>query len=495
MTSSVEARTGVYHDSVSLMQVSRRVSLVKGVETALVAMGTGLNLDMLTQMGFAVPAGIGPDDLVVAVRAADPASLARAQAELERALDETVAAGAGRSDDVPARTSGSAAHRVAATVALISVPGRYAFTESLDALEAGLNVMIFSDNVSLSEEVRLKEEAQRRDRLVMGPDCGTAIVRGTALGFANAVRPGPVGVVAASGTGAQQLCCLLDHAGVGISHVLGVGGRDLSAAVGGRSTLQALEALDADASTEVIVLVSKVPDELVARRVEKATDLLGTPVVAALVGPGRPDLSAAAKQAAQLLGRPVAPWFHLDGPPTSAPRRGALRGLFLGGTLCQEAMSIAAPALGPIASNVPLERAWALQDGEAWSGHVMVDFGEDSLTEGRPHPMIDPSLRLARLTESGRDPACTVVLLDVVLGHGADPDPSAALAPAIEAARAAAAADGRELTVIVSLCGTTGDMQGFGRQAEALNGAGASVYLSNAEAARRAVAAAVSTGA
>jgi FdrA protein len=488
MTSVVEARSGFYQDSVSLMQVSRRVSLVKGVEAALVAMATQLNLDMLEEMGFAVPAGTRPDDLVVAVRALDEASLARAQAELEQALGETRAGGQGGGPDVtPARTVLSASRRRPATIALISVPGPHAFVEAADALEAGLNVMIFSDNVSVEHEVALKDEARRRGLLVMGPDCGTAILGGVGLGFANVVQPGPVGIVAASGTGAQQLCCLLDHAGVGISHVLGVGGRDLSAPVAGRSTLEALEALDGDTATEVIVVVTKAPDPAVMERITTKAEAISTPVVMAPVGPGHRDLTEVATEVAGRMGRPATPWFRLDGPAEATPA-GSLRGLYLGGTLCQEAMAIAMPALGAIASNVPFDPAQALVDGAPWSGHVMVDFGDDRLTRGRAHPIIDPSLRLTRLAGAGADPTCSVVLLDVVLGHGAEDDPAAVLAPAIEDARRVAAGGGRDLAVVVSLCGTTSDAQGFERQAAALHRAGASVHLSNADAVRRAVA-------
>jgi FdrA protein len=488
MTSVVEARSGFYQDSVSLMQVSRRVSLVKGVEAALVAMATELNLDMLGQMGFTVPTGTRPDDLVIAVRAVDEASLARAQAELEQALAGSRAGEQqGRPDVTPARTVLSAARRRPATIALISVPGPYAFVEAMDALDAGLNVMIFSDNVTLEQEVALKEEARRRGLLVMGPDCGTAIVGGIGFGFANVVESGPVGIVAASGTGAQQLCCLLDHAGVGISHVLGVGGRDLSARVAGRSTLQALEALDSDVATELIVVVSKAPDQAVVDRVTTAAEALSTPVVLAPVGPGHRDLTEVAAGVAGGMGRPARPWFRLDGPAEPTPA-GSLRGLYVGGTLCQEAMAIAMPVLGAIASNVPFEPAQALVDGEPWTGHVMVDFGDDRLTRGRAHPMIDPSLRLARLADAGADPTCSVVLLDVVLGHGAEEDPAAGLAPAIAHARRVAAGGGRDLAVVVSLCGTRSDAQDFERQAAALHRAGASVHLSNADAARRAVA-------
>jgi FdrA protein len=335
--------------------------------------------------------------------------------------------------------------------------------------------------------VRLKDEAARRDLLVMGPDCGTAAVGGVGIGFANVVRPGRVGLVAASGTGAQQLMCLLDEAGVGVSACLGVGGRDLSAAVGGRSTRQALAALDADPGTDLVVVVSKPPAPEVAEQVRALAESLSTPVHLALLGEGAADLTSVVEQVVRALGANAPSWptWAPDDPP--GPRAGVLRGLFSGGTLCDEAMVVAVAALGPVASNIPLRPEWALPADLAADGHAMVDFGDDRLTAGRPHPMIDPTLRLERLAREAADPAVGVVLLDVVLGHGADPDPAASLAPAVRAARATAAAAGRDLAVVVSLCGTAGDPQDRDRQASALRDAGATVLLSNAAAARLAV--------
>jgi FdrA protein len=476
----LEVRSGAYRDSVSLMQVSRAAQQVPGVTAALVAMATPLNLDLLEGMGFTRPE-VGPNDLVVAVRATDEDSLAAALAAVEMALDQQGSRSAGGERPSTARTTRAAAARRDGTVALVSVPGPYAFVEAMDALQAGLHVMVFSDNVPVEQEVRLKEEGGRRGLLVMGPDCGTAVVGGVGLGFADVVRPGPVGIVAASGTGAQHLMALLDAAGVGVSHCLGVGGRDLTAAVGGRSTRQALGLLDADAATELVVLVSKPADPEVAASLRSYAASLSTPVVMATLGRGRPDLTAVAGEVLAALGRAPARWPEWGQARPSPRPGGALRGLFCGGTLCDEAMVVAAELLGPLRSNIPLDPAWALPAGlpagQRSDGHWMVDFGDDALTAGRPHPMIDPSLRLERLADVLADPATGAVLLDVVLGHGAHPDPAASLAPAI---------DGSEVPVVVSLTGTGGDPQGLEQQARQLADAGAHVLLSNAAAARAA---------
>lgn len=515
----IQVRAGAYHDSVTLMQVSQVLGERDGVQLAQVAMATNLNVDLLTGLGFAIPEGTSTGDLLIAVRADGPFALAKALAAVDPVLaagSRPPTSGSGAGGQVAPRTMGSAA-RVdpQATVALISVPGQHAFTEAMDAVDAGLNVMVFSDNVSLEQEIRLKDAAAARGTLVMGPDCGTAVIAGVGLGFANVVQPGPVGIVAASGTGAQQLICLLDAAGVGISHCLGVGGRDLSEKVGGRSARQALRLLDADPATELIVVVSKPPAQAVAEQLTKLASTLSTPVRFALLGPGRDDLTEVAKGVVGILGQasaedrkpgtgwqeprswePAVPTGSVEHPQTR--RFSVLRGAFAGGTLCDEAMLIASAELGPIASNIPLDGAPRVgPDLRAVDGgHAMIDFGDDDLTRGRPHPMIDGTLRAEWILSQEFIPHAEgiVLLLDVILGHGAHPDPASELAPAIAAAHVGALAVDTPLVVIVSLCGSSGDPQGVEKQATTLAQSGASVYLSNAAAARAALRLITETG-
>lgn len=473
----VQARPAAYADSVTLMQVSKEVAAADGVEAALVAMATELNLGLLAGMGFARPAAAGPNDLLVAVRARDADALANALAVVEQGLSSRRPAAVAAPDQAPPRTVSAALRRSGPALVLVSTPGQHAFTEAMEAIDAGCDVMIFSDNVPVEQEIQLKDAAAAQGVLVLGPDCGTAVVDGVGLGFAHSLSPGPVGVVAASGTGAQQVLCLLDAAGVGISATLGVGGRDLSRAVAGRSTRAALAALDEDPATELIIVVSKPPDAEVAAQMRKHANSLRTPVHFALVGPGHTDLTAATEEALRHLGVDVPRWRRWQSDVRSGP--GALRGLFAGGTLCDEAMSIAAERLGPVLSNIPLDPAWGTDPHHPAAGHVMIDFGDDGLTAGRPHPMIDSTQRLARLTTEAADPATSVVLLDVVLGHGAHPDPAAELAPAV----AAASQTGR-VTTVISLIGANGDPQGLEAQATTLQAAGGHVFASNAQATR-----------
>ncbi|WP_426244916.1 FdrA family protein [Nocardioides sp. LHG3406-4] len=477
----VELRPGAYADSVALLQVSRTLQQLPGVAAAQVAMATPLNVDVLTQMGFEVPGGATPNDLVVAVRLTDdagPDALAQAHAAMESALASRTESAA--VEQAPPRTTATALRSAPdSALVLVSVPGPNALVEAMDAVEAGCDVMVFSDNMPLDHELALKRAAAQRDVLVMGPDCGTSVIGGVGLGFANTTEPGPVGLVAASGTGAQQLLCLLDHAGVGVTHALGVGGRDLSADVRGLSTRAALARLDADDSVELVVLVSKPPADDVAEEIWEYAAGLGTPVELAFLGAGRHDLTAAAESALRALGREVPTWPVHEPATPRQPTGGHLRGLFVGGTLCDEAMLIATEELGPIRSNIPLSPGLELDAGLTAEGHTMVDFGDDELTAGRAHPMIDPTLRLDHLARTAADPTTGVLLLDVVLGHGAEPDPAALLAPAIAAV---------SQPVVVSLVGTSADPQGLDRQVEALTDAGAQVHFSNAAATRSAVA-------
>ncbi len=372
----------------------------------------------------------------------------------------------------PPRTTAAALRDAPDGLVLVSVPGPSALVEAMDALDAGRDVMVFSDNVPLDQERALKRVASERDLLVMGPDCGTAVVGGLGLGFANVTSPGPVGIVAASGTGCQQLLALLDHAGVGVSSALGVGGRDLSADVRGLSTRTALARLDRDPGVELIVLVSKPPADEVATEIRTYAESLATPVELALLGPGQPDLTASTEAVLRRLDRDVPAWPVAGAVSTRSTSEGSstteerettgrlIRGLFVGGTLKNEAELIVADALGPV------------------GGHTFVDFGADEYTSGRAHPMIDPTLRLEHLARAGEDQQTGVILLDVVLGHGAEPDPAALLAPAV--------AD-IEVPVVIAVVGTAHDPQDLDRQVRVLAEAGAEVHLANAGATRRAI--------
>jgi len=390
-----------------------------------------------------------------------------------------------------------------ATLALISTPGDYAAAEAMKALRLGLNVLLFSDNVSLGREIALKRYAREHDLIVMGPDCGTAIINGVPIGFANVVRRGDVGVVGASGTGLQQVTCLIDRLGKGVSQAIGTGGHDLHRDVGGISMLQGLAALAADAQTRVIVLISKPPAKEVADRVLAAAGRAGKPVVVNFLGadatpPAGADLwMARTLEDAAIAAATLADGRRPEGPASDTPAAADLgglastqryvRGLYSGGTFCYEASLLLGERFQSVRSNTPVGGALALHDVWQSRGHTLVDLGDDVFTRGRPHPMIDHRLRNERLVAEARDPEVAVILLDVVLGYGAHPDPAGEVAPVVAQAQALAACAGRRLFVVGFVCGTERDPQNLARQESQLAAAGVRLAPSNAQAVRLAM--------
>jgi FdrA protein len=482
-------RPDTYRDSVELMRVAALVEKLRGVSRAALMMATPANRELLSGAGLldATGAAAGPNDLVVAVAAVNRAAGERALGEAARLLDEQAAVSAPSGDKPVPRSIAEAVSEFAhANLAIISTPGAYAAAEALKALKRGLHVFIFSDNVPVADEAELKRLAAKKKLLVMGPDCGTAILDGVPLGFANAVRRGPIGLVGASGTGLQEISCLIDRLGEGCSQVIGVGGHDLDERVGGLMMQAGIERLAADPGTRVIVLVSKPPAPAVARRVLDVARKSGKPVVvnflggdpAAIRGAGAfpaATLEDAARAAVALArGKKAAAAPLADVPKLAAAGRAKarrfgkgqrlVRGLYSGGTLCQEAALIL--------------------EGVGGGKHTTVDLGNDEFTVGRPHPMIDFRLRNERILAAAGDPATAVILLDVVLGYGAHPDPAGALVPAIEGAIKAAAKGKRGLAFVASVCGTPVDPQGLERQETRLAAAGVLLAPSNAQAAR-----------
>ncbi len=491
-----------YHDSVSLMVVARELARLPGVADAAVVMATEANKGILRDASLLTPEAeaASPNDLVIAVSGeADALSLALDEANklLQKKAEQAESA------DFRPRTLRSAVKsNPAANVAVISVAGRYAADEAWQALHKGLHVLLFSDNVSLADEIALKRYASQNGLLLMGPGAGTAILNGVALGFANVLPPGPVGIVSAAGTGLQEVSTLLAKKGVGITQGIGTGGRDLHEEVGGMMMLAGLKALQDDPATEVIVIVSKPPAPSVAQKVLEQVSLSDKPSVICFLGAkSAPSAGLAAhtlEEAAYLAvdlvrtGQSSAQAAISQPDPRAAglaqllpPGQHCLRGLFSGGTLCYETQVIWGDVLpDPVYSNAPLDPAKRLPDSNHSQGHSAVDLGEEEFTVGRLHPMIDNDLRIRRLLQEARDPQVGVILLDVVIGYGAHPDPASALASAVRKGRVAAAEAGRELVFVASVTGTEGDPQDLTRQMQVLQEAGVILCESNAAAAR-----------
>jgi FdrA protein len=492
-----EVRSGAYYDSVILMQLQRSLTELPGVIDAGVIMGTDANKDLLSQSDLLVPdvqAALA-DDMVIVIKAKDDPA---AQAALEK-VDELLASRRQASGDEeyrPKSLESAAKMMPDAQWVLVSVPGRYAAGVARQALRLNKHVFLYSDNVTLMDEIPLKKTAAEKGLLVMGPDCGTAIVNGIGLGFANKVRRGSIGLVAASGTGLQQVTSRIHQFGGGITHALGTGGRDLSEQVGAVTARQGLEMLSRDPDTHVIVLISKPPSIDVADQLVEASRLAGKPVVVDFIGyqtsvreVDNVYFATSFDEAAELAVKLAAsehtgePILDIDRGRFSPGQR-YLRGLFSGGTLAYEALLILQDYLPVVYSNAPLDKKYLLTDSLVSQANTLIDLGEDEFTVGRLHPMLDNDLRLRRLEVEASDPQVAVILLDVVLGYGAHPDPASELAPAIAAARAGAEVSGRYLEVAAIVTGTDEDPQDMSSQIEQLEQAGARVFTSNDAASR-----------
>jgi FdrA protein len=480
------------------MQLQRSLVALPGVVDAGVVMGTAANKEILTQTGLLAPEAhaAAADDLVIVVQAADGTAAEAALAQVDHLLARRRSAV--EQDYLPKSVESAVQMLPAAEWVLVSVARRYATGVTREALRLGKNVFLYSDNVSLEDEVSLKQAALEKGLLVMGPDCGTAIVNGVGLGFANKVRRGPIGLVAASGTGLQQVSSRVHQLGSGISHALGTGGRDLSEAVGAVTARQGLQLLSRDPATQAIVLISKPPSPKVAEGVLAEARSAGKPVVVDFLGYATAvrqvdnlyfaatfdEAAALAVQLAEDGGRRTE---RLDTKAVLgrfAEGQRYLRGLFSGGTLAFETLLLLQDYLPAVYSNVPLDRASRLENALVSHEHTVVDLGEDEFTVGRLHPMMDNDLRIRRLRQEAEDPGVAVILLDVVLGYGAHPDPASELAPAIARARAAATEHGRYLAVVAVVVGTDEDPQDMGAQIQKLEAAGARVETSNETAVR-----------
>lgn len=488
-----QIRSGAYYDSVVLMHLQRSLAGLPGILDAGVVMGTAANKEILAQTDLLTPQAqaAAADDLVIVVRADDAAA---AQAALDQV--DTLLAQRRRTVDLeflPKSLESAAQMLPDAHWVLVSVAGRYAAAVARQALSLGKHVFLYSDNVSLEDEISLKQLAHQSGLLVMGPDCGTAIVNGMGLGFANRVRRGPIGLVAASGTGLQQVSARIHQLGGGLTHALGTGGRDLSEAVGAVTARQGLDLLSRDPETQVIVLISKPPAPKVAGDLLQLARSAGKPVVVDFIGyVGRSvdnlhfanTFDEAAMIAVQLAAAQAGGSELLESAvPTGqfAPGQRYLRGLFSGGTLAYEAQLLLQDYLPgvPIWSNAPLRKQDRLTSSLVSQEHTIIDLGEDEFTVGRLHPMMDNDLRIRRLHQEAGDPEVAVILLDVVLGYGAHPNPAGELAPAIAQALAGAAQAGRHLELVALVVGTDEDPQGMAGQIEQLQAAGAHVETSN----------------
>jgi FdrA protein len=504
MPSGFVIRKNQYYDSVFLMGISKRLSDIPSVQQNAVLMGSETNKGLLSSIGIhdAQIDSAQPNDLIVAVIADTP----QVVNQVLNKLDEYLLGG------IPVATTSNPhsleeglAQKSNANLAVISIPGEYAAREARKALEAGLNVFLFSDNVSIEDELELKQFAAEKRLLVMGPDCGTSLIGGVGIGFANVVRKGSIGAIGAAGTGLQEFTSQVHNSGLGISHAIGTGGRDLSDQIGGLTTFAALDELEADPQTKVITVISKPPGAKTFARLIERFKICTKPVMGCFLGTrAEPQKANAVFQRAATIDEAVRLAIHSAGgkPPCNEatftqeelewiskeksswrPEQKYLRGSFAGGTFCYQSQQIFREANILVHSNAPLDSKDKLEDSNHSLEHTLVDMGTDEFTRGKPHPMISGTLRKQRILTESRDPQMAVLLLDFILGYNASMDPVGELLDAILTAKQTAQKRGGSLTVVASVCGTDGDPQDLNLQIKLLKEAGVTVFHSNARAA------------
>lgn len=488
MATKTLMKKNTYFDSVSLMALTSKANNIEGIKQVNISMGTSMNKDVLKNVGMYSPEleEAKPGDLMIVIDYDENMNMDELLKKVEDVMIRKSDANQTQDDKYFSIEAVAKNHKEAG-IAIVSVPGVYATRVSRKALRQGLNVMIFSDNISLEDEISLKQEAHEKGLLVMGPDCGTSIINGKGLCFANAVRKGSIGVVAASGTGAQEVSVRVHDFGGGISHLIGTGGRDLSKEVGGIMMIDGIRALQNDPSTEVIILISKPPAKEVAQRIYSEVTKSKKPVVICFIGGDQAEIEASNAIFAKTTKQAALKAVVLSGVIEESINKHSLnlplieevkqklsleqkyiRGLFCGGTICEEVSSLVREKYDNVYTNISKDPAHRLDSQNNSKEHTFIDFGDDSFTQGKPHPMIDPSLRIDRIIKEARDSEVGVIVLDMILGYGAHKDPVEVTLPAIKEAKAIAKKEGRNIEILVFVLGTELDPQDMNSQVEKL---------------------------
>ncbi|NLY62992.1 MAG: acyl-CoA synthetase FdrA [Erysipelothrix sp.] len=496
-----------YYDSATLMLLTSKIGKQIGnAKDVSVMMGTDNNKDLMSVAGLLSKDGSDAtaNDIVIAIRAKDQNvindTLIMIEDELSRKNRDNTT-----TEKAVYTVEEAIDKKPESNIAVVSLPGEYAGREVRKLLESNVNVLLFSDNISIEEEIALKDLALEKNLLMMGPDCGTAIINGVGLGFSNKVKKGPIGIVAASGTGLQEVATLVSNNGYGISHALGTGGRDVTEQVGGRMMLACLEMLENDNDTEVIVIVSKPPSTNVLKEVMNKIYMMNKKVITCFLNGDlevlkksgidyAETLEEAAIKAIKAIDKSgdVKKSNDLDNTLNESKdklnlNQKYIRGLYCGGTLAYESMLLLRKEVGKVYSNIAVSPEEMLQDTSISKEHTILDLGDDEFTRGKPHPMIDPSLRGERLISESMDEEVAVVLLDVELGYGSHDNPASILTEEVIYAKNHLSQLGREVIYVASICGTFDDYQDYDYQKNLLESVGVHVMNSNAEAIRLAM--------
>ena len=509
MSIKLIVKKNFYFDSFSLMKISTEIKKVANIREAMVCMATELNKDLMVHAGLMTlkAEDATPNDLVIAIEGKDEEAISKGIERANQLLEEK-GKRRGPAGHYQPRSLDTAIKMLSdANLTLLSIAGKYVKREAIKALQKGLNVMIFSDNVPIEDEIEIKRIGKDQGLLVMGPDCGTAIINGIPLAFANEIRRGVIGIIGASGTGMQEICVIVHKAGAGISQAIGVGGRDLSKEVGGITTRMAIKSLGEDKQTKVIVFIAKAFERSITADIMRLLKGTGKPVIVHLIGStldvieregleiGKTLQDTAIKAVMAAQGFANIAFLQMEDELKKvieletrclSPKQKYLRGLFCGGSFCAETLEIFFQTAGTIHSNLYGDHIRPLANSYSSIENTALDLGDDAFTLGRAHPMIDPTIRINRLLQEANDPETAVVLMDVILGYGSSPDIAGSLIPTIKKIKMKADNTGAYLSVVVNLCGTEHDPQNYFEQERILKESGVVVFPTNELAARAA---------
>lgn len=501
-----------FRDSLQLMQLSEEVKKMEGVVDAAIVMGTVTNKEILERLNLLTEDGRNatPNDMILAFRVRDEGLLPRILSTVEEMLMRPATSLQPTVDRTYYSLESAIEAMPDVNLAVVSIPGQYVKDVALKLLERGIHIHLFSDHVPIEDEVEIKKYASARGLLVLGPGAGTSIINGKAIAFANKVKRGSIGIVAAAGTGLQEVSTLLDKVGLGVSQGLGVGGNDVKDAVGGIMTIDCIKYLEADDETSSIMVVSKPPDTGVLKKIIKFIEretkkrfvlcFLGTKKYVPPKRLAKRIRSSRSLHSAVLaMVKSVAPEKYRNAKASISmsiselkklcktlskdlrPEQKYVRALYTGGTLMYESLLIYRDLIGKdVYSNAPLDPRYKLEDSYKSYMHTVVDLGEEEFTAGRAHPMIDPTIRRLRLVEEAKDPEVAVILMDFVLGYGAHPDPVGAMQESILEAKKIAEKEMRKIIFMAHVCGTDEDPQNSSSQEEKLRNLGVHVFPTNA---------------
>ena len=483
-------KKGSYHDSVVLMLLTNQISTIEGVKKVSIMMATPANKDIYRQSGLSTEEleGASANDMVVVADVDDEGILDVIMQEVEEFFKKQSTSESEKKGAESVKSWDKALKKLPdANLAVISIPGAYAALEADRALDEGMNVFMFSDNVTLEDEIKIKQKAHEKGLAVMGPDCGTGIIQGVPIAFTNNVTPGSIGIIGASGTGIQELTTIIDRLGEGVKNAIGTGGRDLSTEVGGITMMDMIEAMESDDSVKVLIIISKPPAKEVRDRISDRLSNFKKPVVTLFLGE-KPEyheenfyhaytLDEAARLAVGLVRGEEIKEGTVDVDASKffgAEEKKTIKAYYSGGTLAGEAAMLIKDALN---LKVPPQKAEGFM--LKTDGHIVVDLGDDVYTQGKPHPMIDPAKRIECMQDAIDDESTGVILLDIMLGYGSHADMAGALLPSIIELRDKAQAEGRKLFFVATVCGTRRDFQNYDEAVGKLKEAGVIVCENN----------------